>query len=366
LEHRWISWLKRRWLLVVVSLALLALAAGRLGEIRNISLTLLHGDWQWVLVAVVLQILCFVLYAALYHSSFATVEVQSRWRDLVPVFFASVCLKTMVPSGGVSGVALFIDDAAKRGQSSARAAQGALLVLALDLATMTPILLYGLLYLSTRGALQAYQAVGVAAFLAFTAGLAAMLLLGLRHHQLLCGLLTTVQQLANQVAAWLRRPPLLPEDWAQKNAAEFAGAAAGMAAHPRRLGRALALALLIHLLDVVGLYAVFLAYGQPVGLGAVAVGFGLDVVFSVVTFIPHGLGVAEGAITLALTSLGIPAAKALVVALVARGLNIWLPFALGFAFLHKVRTFGARRPAEQPTARREAEPVATSEPAHNA
>ncbi len=343
MERRWLSWLRRRWLLVVVSLAFLALAVLRFDEIREVTLTLLHGDLQWVVVAVVLQIVCFVLYTVLYHCSFSTVDVQSRWPDLVPVFFASVCLKTMVPSGGVSGLALFVDDAARRGQSSARAAQGALLVLALDLATMTPILLYGLLYLAAQGVLQTYQALAVAAFVALVAALGAMLLLGLWQPGVLYGLLAALQRAANQVAARLGRPPFLPEDWARKNAAEFAGAATGIATHPRHVGRALALALLIHVIDVLGLYAVFLAYGQPVGLGAVAVGFGLDVVFSVVTFIPHGLGVAEGAITLALTSLGIPAAKALVVALVARGLNIWLPFLVGFAFLHQVRSFGARR-----------------------
>lgn len=345
MERRWLSWLKRRWLLVLVSLAVLALGALRLDEVRELTLTLLRGQAHWVLVAILLQGVCFVLYALLYHFSFSTVEVKSCWRDLVPVLFASICLKTMVPSGGVSGVALFVDDAAKRGQSSARAAQGALLVLAVDLVTMTPILLYGLLYLSTRGVLQPYQAVTVTLFLAFAGVLGVMLLLGLWQPGLLHGLLAAVQWLANQVSARLRRRPFLADDWAERNAAEFAGAAAGMATHPRRVARALALALLIHVIDVVGLYVVFLAYQQPVGLGAVAVGFGLDVVFSVITFIPHGLGVAEGVFTVALASLGIPAAKALVVALVARGLNIWLPFALGFLFLHRVRTFGAEKPA---------------------
>lgn len=345
--RRWLLWLRRRWLLCLVSIALLALAVGRFDEIRQVVVALLHGQIEWVLVAVALQVACFVLYAILYSLSFATVNVHSRWRDLVPVLFASICLKTVVPSGGVSGVALFIDDAAKRGQSSVRAAQGALLVLAADLLTMTPILLYGLVYLSTRGALRFYQTAGVALFLVFSAGLAAMLLLGKWRPCLLHDILSKVQVAVNGLGARLRRPHLLPDDWARRNADEFAGAAAGVAAHPKGVGRTLALALFIHVIDVIGLYAVFLAYRQPVDLGAVAVGFGMDVVFSVITFIPHGLGVAEGVITVALTSLGIPATTALAVALVARGLNIWLPFAVGFLFLHQLRTFGAggRAPA---------------------
>jgi uncharacterized membrane protein YbhN (UPF0104 family) len=343
LERRWLSWLRRRWLLCLIVAGSIVLAAQHSTEIKQVLVTLLHGQLQWVLVAVLLQVVCFVLYAALYQLSFLTVEVESRWGDLVPLLFASICLKTMVPSGGVSGVALFVDDAARRGQSSARAAQGALLVLAADLVTMTPLLLYGLIYLSSRGALQPYQAAGVAGFLAFAGGVAAMLLVGRRWPHVLHIVLNGLQEAVNGLGGHIGRPALLAGDWARRNADEFAGAAAGIATHPRRLGRTLALALAIHLVDVAGLYALFLAYRQPVSVGAVMVGFGMDVVFSVLTFIPHGIGVAEGVVTLALTSLGVPAAKALVVALVARGLNIWLPFFPGLLFLRHLRAFGAGR-----------------------
>ena len=342
MSRRWLAWLRRHWLVCGVVAAFLGFLVFRRGELYQIARTLLEGRLQWVLVAVLLQVVCFVLYALLYHYGFHTVEVESRWGQLIPVLFTSHFLEAMVPAGGVSSLAVFIDDAARRGQSSARAAQGALLVLAADLATMTPLLAYGLYYLSARGVLEPYQAVGVACFLLFVTGLAVMLLLGRWRPCFLCESLTAVQRLINAVAEWLRRPAPLADDWAERNAAEFVGAARGIASHPQRVGRTLALALVIHLVDVVGLYAIFLAYGQPVGLGAVVVGFVMDVVFSVVSFIPRGIGIAEGVIALALTSLGVPMASAVVVALAARGLNIWLPALLGFLFVRQVRAFGAR------------------------
>lgn len=341
MRDRWLAWLKRRWLYCLVATGLLVFGIVRYHEFKQIVSTLIHGRWEWVLVAILLQVVVFVLYAVLYQVSFFTVNVKSRLSDLVPLLFASMCIDVMVPSGGVSSVALFVDDAARRGQSSARAAQGALLVLAADLATMVPLLLYALHYLSAQRVLHAYQVLGVAAFVAFVGGLAAALLLGLRWPHWVRGLLQGIQSIANRVAGWFRRPAPLAEDWAHRNAAEFTGAAAGIAAHPHRVVRALILGLIIHVIDVIGLYAIFLAYQQPVPAGAVVAGFALDVVFSVVSFIPRGMGVAEGVITVALTSLGVPAAKALVIALVARGLNIWLPFLPGFFFLRKVRTFGA-------------------------
>ncbi len=347
MARRWLPWLKRRWLLVLVVVGSLILGALRFNEIAQVAVTLLRGQLQWVLVAATMQVFYYALYAVLYKFGFLTVEVHSRWRELVPVLFASIFLKAIVPSGGVSAAALFVDDAARRGQSSVRAAEGALLVLGADLVTMVPLLLFGLHYLSLRNALQSYQVLGVAAFLAFTAGLAAMMLLGQWQPGLLYTLLHGIQEAANRAAALLRRPPLLAEDWARHSVGEFTGAAAGITNHPHHLGRTLAVALLVHVMDVIGLYAIFLAYGQKVGLGPVMVGFGLDVVFSVVSFIPHGIGVAEGVLTLAFTSLGIPSAKALVVALAFRGLNVWLPLAIGFLFLHKVRSFGAGKGSRQ-------------------
>jgi len=343
LEHPWLLWVRRRWLLCLVSLAFAVLVAFRFDEIRQIALALVRGQLQWVLVALLTQVGYYSLYAVLYQMGFLTVGVESRWGDLLPVLFASVFLKAVVPSGGVSSLAVMVDDAAKRGQSSARAAGGALLVLTADLATMVPLLLYGLHYLALRGALRAYQVIGVVFFVLFTTGLGAMLGLARRQPQVVSGVLHALQQGVNWVATVLHRRPFLAEDWAARNAADFAGAAEGIASRPWQLGRTLALALFVHLLDVAAVYAIFLAYGHGVTVGAAIVGFAMDVVFSVITFIPHGLGVAEGAITMAFVSLGVPTANALVVALAFRGLNVWLPLALGFLFLHQVRSFRADR-----------------------
>jgi len=343
LDHPWLLWFRRRWLWCLVSLAFAVLIALRFNEICQIGAALVRGQMQWVLVALLTQVGYYSLYAVLYQMGFLTVGVESHWGDLLPVLLASVFLKAVVPSGGVSSLAVMVDDAAKRGQSSARAAEGALLVLVADLATMVPLLVYGLHYLALRGALRAYQVVGVVIFVLFTAGLGAMLLLARRQPQVVFGVLHALQQGGNRLAVWLRRRPFLPADWALRNAAEFAGAAEGIASRPWQLGRTLALGFLVHLLDVAAVYAIFLAYGHGVAVGAAIVGFAMDVVFSVVTFIPHGLGVAEGAITMAFVSLGVPTTNALVVALAFRGLNVWLPLAIGFLFLHQVRSFGAGR-----------------------
>jgi len=340
---RLLAWLRRRWLLIVIILAFVLFVILQFDSIVRLGRTLIQGRFEWLLAAVLLQGVYYAAYAVLYQLSFQTVEVEGRAIELLPVLFASIFLKVVVPSGGVSAVAVFVDDACRRGQSAARAAEGALLVLVADLSTTVPLILYGFGFLASEGLVALYQVVAAALFLLFTTAMGGVLLLGRLQPVRLRAVLQRVQQTINGLAARFNRPPVLPAGWAERNAVECIGAACNIASHPRPLGRALVVAFLVHLINLSSLYAVALAYRQRLALGAVVAALSMDIVFSVITFIPHGIGVAEGVIALVFISLGIPLAQAVVITVAFRGLNVWLPLVIGFLLIHRVRTFGAQR-----------------------
>ncbi len=339
---RVLTWLRRRWLLILVLLAFAVLIVLSYGNIQRVIVTLFQGQLQWILAALLLQGVYYYTYALLYQFSFAAVEVRGRARELLPVLFASIFLKAVVPSGGVSAVAVFVDDATRRGQSPARAAEGSLLVLVADLATTVPLILAGLAYLQTQGALQLYQVAAAAFYVLFTAVLAGVLLLGRLQPDRLRAVLRQFQRTVNNIAARFRRPPLLPGDWAERNAEECIGAACNIAAHPQPLARSLVTAFAVHLINVACLYTVALAYGESLSPLLIVAAFTMDVVFSVITFIPHGIGIAEGVMALVFLSVAVPLTTSLVITVAFRGLNVWLPLAIGFFLLPRVRTFGAK------------------------
>lgn len=350
---RALEWLKRRWLLLVVIAAFAVLVITQFGSLRVLLRTLLQGQPQWLAAAIALQVAYYLVYALVYKFAFQTVDVLSRVAEIIPVLFASIFLKAIVPSGGVSALAVFIDDACRRGQSGARVAEGALLVLVADLATMVVLIAYGLGYLASQGALAAYQWLASLFFVVFVGGLSLLLLLGRWQPVRLNHLLTAAQRGLNQLAARLRRPPFVAADWAQRTACDFVGAACDISNNPVPLGYTLAVALAVHLINVACLYAVSLAYRQPLALGALVAGFSMDVVFSVITFIPHGIGIVEGVMALVFASLGVPLEQSIVITLVFRGLNVWLPLLIGFLFLQRVRTFGGGPRAGEAPERRE-------------
>jgi uncharacterized protein (TIRG00374 family) len=332
--------MKRRlvfWLLII---AFVWVVISRFTEIEKLIETLAQGQWQWVLAAALLQVVYYTVFTGLYQSAFYTVEVESRVNELLPVMFASIFVNVAAPTGGASGAALFVDDAARRGQSAARAAAGTVLVLVADFSTFIPVLIIGLVYLFLHHNLQAYEIVGAAVLLLIMSGLTSVLLLGLWQPDQLRKILGWLQRTVNRLAGWFRRPALLADDWAEENAAEFTGAAAAIAAHPQRLGRTLAVALAVHLVDLASLYTLFLAFHQPVGFGTVVAGYAMGILFWVVSITPQGIGVVEGVMALVYTSLDVPAAKATVVVLAFRGLTFWLPLAIGFLLLRRVKSFG--------------------------
>lgn len=331
--------MKRRLLFWLLIIAFVWVVVSRFTEIEKLAQTLAQGQWQWVLAAALLQVIYYTTFTALYQSAFYTVEVESRVNELLPVMFASIFVNVAAPTGGASGAALFVDDATRRGQSAARAAAGTVLALVANFGAFTPVLIVGLVYLFLHHDLAAYEITGAAILLLIIGSLTGVLLLGLWQPDRLRRLLGWLQRTVNRLAGWFRRPALLTDDWAEENAAEFTGAAAAIAAHPRRLGRTLAVALAVHLVDLASLYTLFLAFHQPVGLGTLA-GYAMGILFWVVSITPQGIGVVEGVMALVYTSLDVPAAKATVVALAFRGLTFWLPLAIGFFSLRQVRSFG--------------------------
>src|SRR5262249_34131078 len=89
------------------------------------------------------------------------------------------------------------------------------------------------------------------------------------------------------------------------------------------------------------LWAAFRAVQHPLSLGLVMVGFGVGLFFSLVSFIPGGLGIMEGSMTAGsmpavFVSLGRPLQKALVSVLIFRLSYHLIPLVVSVFLFHGV------------------------------
>ncbi len=330
--------MKRRWLLLLITILFLWLVVSHFTEINQLKTTLANGQWGWILIALGLQIVYYLVFTASYQAAFSTVDISTRLRDLLPLTLGSLFVNIVMPTGGAAGAALFTEDLARRGKPAARAASGVLLQLIADFSAFTLLLIPGMVFLFIEHDLKIYEIVAALILVVITLGLSSLLLLGIWNKRLFEQLFCWAQNTASWIYGRLHRSLSLASDWAQKNTEEFSNASSAIAGHPSLIVRTVAVAFFAHLLDIATLYILFRAFNQPIGLGALVAGYAVGILFWIVSITPQGIGVVEGVMALVFTSLGIPGAVATTVALAFRGLTFWIPMLLGFLAIHRIRT----------------------------
>jgi len=86
--------------------------------------------------------------------------------------------------------------------------------------------------------------------------------------------------------------------------------------------------------DMLTLYLLFIAAGNPVSPSILLTGYGLPLILGRMAFvIPGGVGIIEGSMIALYSGLGVPGSIALVVVLTYRILSFWLPLLLGFPIM---------------------------------
>jgi phosphatidylglycerol lysyltransferase len=333
--------MRRRWIVWLLVLAFLTLVLTHIIEVERVVATLLQGRVEWVLAAAGIQVLYYIAFASLYVSAFRTVDVSAHLGAVLPLVFTSLFVNVVAPAGGVTGAAVFVDDVTRRGQSSARAAAGTLLVHLCDFASFLLVLLFGLAYLLTHHDLKPFEVLATGILLTIVATLTAALVLAMSRVDLVRRLMQCLQGLVNRLGAAIHRGTLLQDDWAARNTADLEQAGAAVRAHPSRLLATLAIALGAHGLDLLSLWMLFMAFRQEISIGALIAGFAIGVLFWIVSISPQGIGVVEGAMALVFVSLGVPAPHATIIALAFRALTFWLPLGIGALTLRRF----ARGPA---------------------
>jgi len=327
--------MRGRWLIWFFWVAVMLLVLTRFASLRDLAAALQQAKWSWLSLAALLHLFYLYVYAVLYKVGFGTVEVECHLGEFFPVYLASNVANALAPSGGAAATALFVTDARQRGQSGMRTTLGVILVTVADMVSLVPFLVAGIAFLAGRHLVKSYEVLGACCFLCFIAVLTAALLLARLSARRLERLLGWIARATNAMMRRLRRRELSP-DWSARTAEQAAGAAAAIVASPRRVLLAVLLALVLQVTNLLMLALIFVAFDQPLDLGALVAGYGLGIVFFVVSFVPQGIAFVEGMMAIVFTSLGYPGQKVAAIVLAFRGLNYWLPLVVGLVFVRRL------------------------------
>lgn len=302
------------------------------GQLVDILRVLRQGVWYWLVTAV--AILGFAVYnqGLLYASIYKILNLTPpKERYLSYLYLITRFVSVAAPSGGVSGVLPFIQEARRRNVAVGPVLIVNLLYLILWYSTMGFFLFVGLLHLFFIHDLQWFEISNAIILLLADLVLISGLAIAWTSPHRLEAILKWLGRLADKVTGWWQRPSPLPPERIEK----FIGELEDATGEIRQVGyqsltQPLMHAFLNEILNLSILFFVAWAFGIRLSFGVLVASYSVGMLFFVMTPTPGGLGFVEGILILVMNSMGVPDESSLVITLAYRGLTFWLPFILGF------------------------------------
>lgn len=312
------------------------------GELETIVLTLQKAHLILFLLALVIQSVWFITTGRMYQSIFHLLGVHEDVFTLSRIATAANFINVVAPTAGAGGVALFAAEARRRGHPTGKVTVAAALFLLLDQASFLVILSLGLIVLVRRNDLNAGEISASLFLFSIAATYASVLYIGYRSAERLGNVLAKFVRGINWLVRLFRRENYLSEDRAHEYAHEIADGFSGLTEKPSSLVRPILWGIFDKGLLMLVLVCCFLAFEVPFSTGTIIAGFSIAYLFLIVSPTPSGIGIVEGIMPVALTSLNVNWSQAVVITLLYRAVTFWFPLGVGaWAF----RTLHGERPA---------------------
>jgi hypothetical protein len=299
------------------------------GEIESVVETLQRGNIWFVMLGILFQLGWFVATGYTYLSLYRLLDMDESLYQTTLLAAAANFVSTIAPSAGMGGIVVFLSEASRKGHSPGKVTIISMLFVFLDYVAFLAVLALGLIVLFRRNDLDPSEIIASLVMLAIASFLGFLLYLGSKSADALGNALASMARLINRIA----RPFIHREYLSETRAHEFAHEiAADLKALPQKKN-----SLLIPLLSaftakaltMLVLMASFLSFGVPFSTGTIIGGFSISYLFLVVSPTPSGIGIVEGIMPLALSSLRVPWSQAIIITLAYRGITFWLPLGIG-------------------------------------
>jgi uncharacterized protein (TIRG00374 family) len=298
-------------------------------EVQAIAETLSQGDFRFIFLALSIEAVWMLNIAASYWFIYRSIGLVEKIDRLILLAVGANFVNVVAPTAGVGGMAVFISDAQRRNHSPGRVTLAGVLFVLFDYLGVLTLLALGLFVLFRRNNLNTAELVATAILLILAVGMASLLVIGLRSEITLGNVLAWIAHQINRLVRPFLKRDYLSEHRPHAFAHDMAGGLDELRRKPHELFWPAVLGLSSKVLLLTILLMMFLAFKVPLNTGTLVAGFSIGYLFLIVSPTPAGIGVVEGALTLALTSLQVPLGAATVIALAYRGVTFWVPLLVG-------------------------------------
>jgi uncharacterized protein (TIRG00374 family) len=298
-------------------------------ELESIVRTLQQGNLWFILLAVLIQLVWFVVAGLIFQSLYHVLGMENTVYRFSLLAASALFINIVTPSAGVGGVAVFISDARRNGQSVGKVTVANMLYLFLDYMAFLFVLALGLIVLFRRNDLGPTEIAASGVMFAIAAGLGFMLYLGAQSADALGNVLAWMARLINRMVKPFIHRDYLSETRAHEFAHEMASDLKSLPEKVNNLSTPLLYSFASKALLMCILLFIFMAFQVPFTAGTIIGGFAISYLFLIVSPTPSGVGIVEGIMPLALSSLRVPWSEAVIITLAYRGITFWLPLGAG-------------------------------------
>lgn len=321
----------RKILVILAFFLLVGFVMVSLGELEKTLYTLQHFNLLFLLLGIMLQVLYFAGEAYGYRALYRLMDINESLWHLSLVSIGANFINVVAPSGGVGGMAVFADDAHRRGLPKGKAAAVAALFLFLEYAAFLLVLLLGLaVFFRRSNDLGPGEISAVVMMVALVAGFGVLIYIGSHSGPRLAAILGWTSRQINRLLWNFIHREYFRETVAREFALEVAeGLSILRLTHRSNLVVPYSLELLAKIIQIMIFATCFLGFGVDFSIGTVIAGFAMCYLFLIISPTPSGVGIVEIVLPSVLVSLRVPLEQAVVVTLAYRAITFWMPLALG-------------------------------------
>ncbi|HEX2981399.1 MAG TPA: lysylphosphatidylglycerol synthase domain-containing protein, partial [Anaerolineaceae bacterium] len=232
----------RKFLIAVVLLLGIYFVISRFTEVQTIADTFSRGDWRFLLLALIVELAWLVNIGSTFRAIYMLLGETNTRRYMIRLAAAANFVNVVAPAGGMTGIAVFLADARRRGYSSARATVAGALFVLFDYAATLLVVVIGLSVLFVRNSLHWPEIMASIILLLLAVFLTSMLVLAMRSARELGNVLEWLARRLNSVLRIFIHRDYLEVARAHSFAEEIAEGASVLRTHPKMLLRPFALA----------------------------------------------------------------------------------------------------------------------------
>lgn len=316
--------------LLIASVVFIVLILRQLGTLTRAVQIFSEGSWYFILPVIGIQFLALINRGAFYQTLYDYFGVKDQLWRMTKMYLASNFLNLAAPTGGLSGMTIFISEAERHGMGRGRATFINFFAYFLYYAVFTIVLLFGLFYLVFNHQLYQYQIVTASILLGMIFFIVIAAFAVVEEAARLNKLFKLIASIINFFARIFNKKSILSSSSVNELSKEINESIRFIQKKLKALWLPVFHVLLAEAIDILTLYYLFLAFRYPIYPGILITAYAICVLFTLVSITPGGIGIVEAAMIFVLTNLGVPVELAAIVVFAYRIIGYWIPFGFGF------------------------------------